>query len=187
VLRVVTGPPAAGKSTYVRDNAEPGDVVIDLDALAVALGSPDPHDHPPAIAAAAHAARNAVIASAKTARTDTWLIHSVPDQAALDSYAKQGADIIAVDPGEDVVRQRIEAERPAAAHAVADRWYSPDRTWDDATHRTVNYWATSGAKHWIGTSDPEAALREKLAAAVDEGDLDAMVQAVLSAAGFEEE
>jgi predicted kinase len=31
MLTVVTGPPCAGKTTYVRNNAKPGDIIIDFD------------------------------------------------------------------------------------------------------------------------------------------------------------
>ena len=40
-LYVVTGPPCGGKSTYVREHAKPGDFVIDLDRLALAITSAD--------------------------------------------------------------------------------------------------------------------------------------------------
>jgi 5-methylcytosine-specific restriction enzyme A len=33
-VMLICGPPASGKSTYVRDNAKPDDIVIDLDAIA---------------------------------------------------------------------------------------------------------------------------------------------------------
>src|SRR5690606_407861 len=60
VLYVVTGPPASGKSTWVRAHAKPGDVVVDYDILAGALsGAPsgNPHDHPEPIRTVAFKAR----------------------------------------------------------------------------------------------------------------------------------
>jgi dephospho-CoA kinase len=39
-LYVITGPPAAGKTTYVATHARPGAVVLDCDRLAVALTAP---------------------------------------------------------------------------------------------------------------------------------------------------
>lgn len=35
---LICGPPAAGKSTYVRNHAKPGDIVVDLDAIASEYG-----------------------------------------------------------------------------------------------------------------------------------------------------
>lgn len=43
MIRVVTGPPCSGKTTHVRKHAGPLDVVIDLDAIAHALGYPAEH------------------------------------------------------------------------------------------------------------------------------------------------
>lgn len=39
-VRVVTGPPCSGKSTYVDEHANRGDLVIDLDRIAYAVGYP---------------------------------------------------------------------------------------------------------------------------------------------------
>ncbi|WP_165683056.1 AAA family ATPase, partial [Mycobacteroides abscessus] len=45
-LYLVTGPPAAGKSTWVRQHAKHGDITIDYDAIASVLtpAGGDPHD-----------------------------------------------------------------------------------------------------------------------------------------------
>ncbi len=124
MLTVVTGPPAGGKNTYIHEHAKPGDIIIDFDAIAVALGSPDPHDHPPAITAVARAAWTAASTAAQTARSDTWLIHAQPSPQSLAIYRRLGARIIEIDPGEHVVRQRITSQRPPQAQQWADQWYS---------------------------------------------------------------
>lgn len=122
-IRVVSGPPAAGKSTYVSEHAQPGDIVIDHDTLAVALGSPDAHDHPAAIARVAHAARGSAIKASKDSDADVWLIHTQPDATALAEYERLGAELITIDPGIDVVRARAQAERPAESVAAVEAWY----------------------------------------------------------------
>lgn len=53
---IITGPPAAGKTTWVRDHAKPGDITIDFDTIAATLspGLPrDPLDMPTSIAGSA--------------------------------------------------------------------------------------------------------------------------------------
>ena len=40
MLTVVTGLPGAGKAAYVAEHKDPGDIVIDFDLIAEAIGSP---------------------------------------------------------------------------------------------------------------------------------------------------
>src|SRR5690554_6806344 len=51
MITLVVGPPTGGKSTWVRDHAQPGDVIVDFDTIAQTLGSPVTHDHPDHIVA----------------------------------------------------------------------------------------------------------------------------------------
>lgn len=127
-LYVITGPPAAGKSTWVREHATHGDIVIDYDLLANTLTVPDPtgsdHDHTPAVKAVAKAARKAAIDKALTLTTDTYLIHSTPSPTLLRYYRDRGAEIITIDPGIDVVMARARKERPWWMQPVIKRWYA---------------------------------------------------------------
>jgi hypothetical protein len=126
-LIVVIGPPAAGKSTWVREHAKQGDIVVDFDLLALAMAGPDadPHDHPPPLMAVARAARTAAIEAAikQSHRVDVYLIHSSPSQERMAEYRRLGAKVITVDPGRDVVRQRCKGERPSRMFGVIDAWY----------------------------------------------------------------
>lgn len=125
-LYVVTGPPAAGKSTWVKERAKPGDVVIDLDVIAQALGSPETHDHPPAVLRCAQRARASAIDQALThaADTDVYVIHMLPKPETLARYRDHGAKVITLDPGRDEVLRRIAEQRSPAMRAVASRWYA---------------------------------------------------------------
>lgn len=126
-LRIVTGPPSAGKTTYVREHAQPGDVVIDYDRLAQALSAEgaDSHRHAEAVRTVAYAARTAAIASAlrRVATVDVWIIHTRPRSEAMDKYARHGAEVITIDPGQDVVTQRAARLRGEAAQREVTRWY----------------------------------------------------------------
>lgn len=128
MLTVVVGPPAAGKSTWVLARAKPGDIVIDFDRLAVALtgAGGDPHDHAGAVAAVARAARRAAIdtALARCTDVDTYLIHTSPGAARMAEYQQMGAHVVTLDPGRDVVRQRVRAERPQRTYAAIEKWYA---------------------------------------------------------------
>lgn len=126
-LTVVIGPPAAGKSTWVRDHAKAGDVIVDFDLLALAMAGPgaDPHDHPPHLMAVARAARTAAIEAAlkQRHRTDVYVIHSNPSAERMGEYHRAGARVVTVDPGKAVVRERCKTQRPARMFAAIDAWY----------------------------------------------------------------
>lgn len=147
-LYVVLGPPAAGKSTWVGQRAQHGDIVVDYDRLACALTAPgaDGHDHHRVVRSVAHRARQAVIAEAlrHVATVDVYVIHSAPRPEAMEKYGRHHAQVITVDPGRDVVLARCKAQRSAWAVGVAERWYAeqpstqrdteasslaPSRTW----------------------------------------------------------
>ncbi|WP_235578971.1 MULTISPECIES: ATP-binding protein [unclassified Rhodococcus (in: high G+C Gram-positive bacteria)] len=141
-LYVITGPPAAGKSTWVREHATHGDIVIDYDLLANTLTVPDPtgsdHDHTPAVKAVAKAARKAAIDKALTLTdSDTYLIHSTPSPTLLRYYRDRGAEIITVDPGIDVVMARARKERPWWMQPVIKRWYD-DQAAPSSTRTTAS-------------------------------------------------
>ena len=45
MFTVVTGPPCGGKSTHVREHAKPGDLIVDLDLIALALSHNQTRTH----------------------------------------------------------------------------------------------------------------------------------------------
>jgi hypothetical protein len=131
MLTIVMGPPCAGKTTWVHEHAKVGDIVIDYDALAVALTAPGghTHDHTPHVAAVTIAARKAATETALRLATtvDVYLIHSKPSRAQRAEYHKLSAKMVTLDPGRDVVRQRAKAERTARTYTVIDEWYQAQR------------------------------------------------------------
>ena len=61
-VHIVYGPPLAGKSTFVRENMGPDDLVFDMDAVQNALCYGEDHAGKPHTLGAAIALRNAFIA-----------------------------------------------------------------------------------------------------------------------------
>ena len=125
-LTVVTGPPCGGKSTYIRERAAVGDVVIDLDRLALALTSEDTehHDYGGHVLAVAQAARRAAVDTALDLDARVWLIDTIPTPRSRARYREVGAEVVVCDPGEDVVFDRIGRERPARIRQVALDYYA---------------------------------------------------------------
>jgi hypothetical protein len=138
VLTVVTGPPCSGKSTYVRDHAAPGDIVIDFDVLAQAMGSPVTHDHSAALRIVTVDARRAAIASAvqqHQAGATVWIVETDPSLRMAD-YRRVGAQFVPMTADRAELHRRAEAERPARWHELIDqhlargiRKREPSRPW----------------------------------------------------------
>ena len=131
MLIVVTGPPAAGKSSWIKAHAKPDDIVIDLDLIALAMAGPgaDHHNHSEVLLRVVHRARYAAIDEAcqHLDATDVYLIHTQPSVKALARYRRLEARIVTVDPGRDIVMARIAAMRQPAMERVATRWYNARR------------------------------------------------------------
>lgn len=60
-IHLVIGPPCSGKTTYVREHARVGDLVVDWDALMAALSGRAGHVSDPGLSAYIAAARDAVV------------------------------------------------------------------------------------------------------------------------------
>lgn len=167
MLYVVTGPPAAGKTTWVTTHAQPGDIVLDYDALAntiTAGGHTHTDEYSPDTRAVTKAARQAAIDVAITITTvDVYLIHSTPSRRLLDRYLALGADIITIDPGRDTVMRRIKTERPHTMLAVAARWYeqqaNPTTPSDAAPPAKPKRSTTEKGLGWTHQQERDALLR----------------------------
>ncbi|MCP4366327.1 MAG: ATP-binding protein [Planctomycetes bacterium] len=124
-INVIIGPPCAGKSTYIRDGSGDGDVLVDYDALAMALGAGTTHQSSGDIRTVALRARYSVINQILDGLDgDSWIIHTNPSTKLMDEYLEAGAVFSLLDPGVDVCRERAEAdERPDGTIDAIDEWY----------------------------------------------------------------
>jgi hypothetical protein len=131
-LFVVTGPPAGGKTTWVRDRAKYGDVVVDYDAIVAALHSgdlsTDPAEQPVHLTQIANAARAAAVNEAIAQhddddRTDVFIVHTTPSRQHLNKYRRHGAEFVECDPGYDECMRRARAERTPGQQAFVHKWY----------------------------------------------------------------
>ena len=139
-LTVITGPPCAGKSTYVRQHAKPGDIVIDFDTIAQALGSPVSHGHDHPIWKTGVEARAAAVKAAVhqcQAGATAWVIDSRPTEQARRSYLLAGGRIVDLTAtAEELHRRATQAGRPRSWHARIDEFL----TGRDPQPRRVTQW-----------------------------------------------
>lgn len=115
---VITGPPASGKSTWVKQHATPGrDITIDYDELANALTAqpPDNHEHAKHIHELTLTVRRAAINAAIQLghAVNVYIIDSYLGPQAVAQYEAVGATLIVIDPGRETVLARCRDERPA--------------------------------------------------------------------------
>lgn len=147
MLIVVTGPPAGGKTTWVRAHAKARDIVIDYDIIAQSIAGPGAgtHDHSDASRAIAHRMRYAAIDEAvrHIADTDVYLIHTQPNEKDRAKYKRLGARVVEVDPGKAVVLERVRQQRKPNLAGVVSRWYS-QRSKAQPTHRV----SSQASRRW---------------------------------------
>lgn len=113
MIRLVTGPPASGKSTYVRENAKPTDAIIDLDLL----------DGDSALRAALEESLHL-----KGSRTDVWVCRTLPDPKDRNGFAEyiQADEVVLLDDStEDELITRLEGTEDAEDRIEGiRRWFS---------------------------------------------------------------
>lgn len=131
MIYVVTGPPCVGKSTWVRQRATRGDLVVDLDRIALAISTEDTphHDYPPEIRYIAMQMRKTAVAAAlRYGRTrNAYIIHAKPTSRSLGQYRAAGAHIVELTETYDVLIARAKAERPPHIWQTLARWWEePD-------------------------------------------------------------
>lgn len=124
MIHVITGAPCSGKSTYARENAQPGDVVVDFDAIADALGNPTPYEPPENIRKCALAAREAVIDACIDGDMESWIIHTNPSDAQRAAYMDAGAEFVEMGTDMETCLERAEADgRPERTAQSIIEWF----------------------------------------------------------------
>lgn len=126
MIHIVSGPPCAGKSTYVREHKQPGDVVIDYGLIAEAIG--DDHwdvKHHHVVQDMRRAAIDRILADAD--EIDAWIIDTDPTSASMSRYAAASADMVALDvPRIECERRALADERPQQTMDAIDAYFSHD-------------------------------------------------------------
>jgi predicted kinase len=128
VIHVVTGHICSGKSTFVREHAAAGSVVVDLDRIALAL-APEGTEHHQygeeirdvAIAVRWIAIDQAVRLHNRGRLRDVWIVHAYPTDDDLARYHRLGAAVKVMQADAKTLRSRAAAERPARMRQELER------------------------------------------------------------------
>lgn len=131
-VRLLCGPPAAGKSSYVKLHAQPGDIVIDLDLIASRMGYG--RVRPPGMVGRMLEERNRRLAALAYEPPErvAWFIVSAPSQRLRLWWCQQlgvlPEDVILLVPDRAELRRRITNDRSrfrvAQQHlALVDQWF----------------------------------------------------------------
>ena len=159
MVHVITGPPCSGKTTYVREHAKDGDLRIDFDVIAQALGAADDHFADGIIWTAAKSARKAAIETAFSYPVaESWVIHAIPTKEQLQEYREKGAEITTLDPGYEVCMERAQRDnRPQHNIDGIRQWYGKGRKME-VKKKTFSVKADNGsitgyASTWIREPD----------------------------------
>lgn len=127
MIVIVTGPPCAGKSTYIKEHAKTGDIIVDMDRIALALTTPDMtnHSYSDYVRRVARQARQAAVKAALTVAQGTrditaYIIHTDPSPADRTNYRILNATFVECSPGLEVCLTRLQ-ERPAHSRPIAEK------------------------------------------------------------------
>jgi predicted kinase len=127
-VTLVCGPPCGGKSTYVRQNAKPGDLIICHDLLAQAAGSKRHHNHELHYGQAAKLAYGQAVDSIPQHDGDVWVIRCAPEATRRGTLAEGiGADrVVVLMPSRGVALARVRHTRRDVSETkrVVVRWYA---------------------------------------------------------------
>lgn len=140
---LVCGPPGSGKTTYVNERKRWGDLVVDVDALFVALtGGLDWYEKPAALLPYVLEARDAVIDRLVQGDDDlgrAWVITSEADAVKRQALARRlGASVVVLAVSASECLRRISSDQRRADKAeqwrpIVERWWSDYQPADGET------------------------------------------------------
>ena len=160
-INVVLGPPVAGKSEYVKSHAKNGNVIVDYDLIAKAMGSRVAHDSTGSVRIVALESRKTAIERIlRGLDDDAWIIHTNPQSEVMQAYVDAGAKFTMLDPGKNEALRRARAgERPASTIDAIEAWYA---------NPPVIPGKSNGQKA-MNRTVPEGRVMDNLQAAFDRG------------------
>lgn len=124
MIHVIIGAPCSGKSTYVKENRNDTDIVIDFDKMAQAFGSKEAHAAPKNIKDITFAARETAIKETCEKDLEAWIIHTNPTEKQMEMYEAAGAEFIEMTTDMETCLERCETDnRPPGTADIIRQFY----------------------------------------------------------------
>lgn len=129
---IVYGPPLSGKSSFVRENMEPGDIVVDYDALFQSISMQPVYNKPNNLLPNVRALHNLLIDNIKTryGKWETaWIIGGYADKYKREKLADDlGAELVFMDATEAECLARLKkdperSKREAEWTGYIKKWF----------------------------------------------------------------
>lgn len=126
-VRIVYGPPLSGKTSYVRERMEYGDLVVDMDLLYESLSMLPRYNKPDKLLPNVFAVQNVLLDNIKTRygkwRT-AWVIGGYADRHKREKLAADlGAELVFMDIAKEECLARLEADQQRKRWAADWRGY----------------------------------------------------------------
>jgi predicted kinase len=122
-VRLITGPPGAGKNTYVTERFKDGDFVVDFDEIR--------QTHPHLSLDELKLIRNGMEEVAKGFKGDAWVIRCVADPKKRTELAESlsASEVVVLETPADVAKKRVtdrkrNPEKNEEVFAAIDDWWS---------------------------------------------------------------
>ena len=120
-VTVVCGPPGAGKTTYVRERAVAGDLIVDVDTLFAALSGQPLYQKPPLLLPYVLAARDGALGRLERGPAPAWVITQGVTAAERETLrARFAAEVVVLETPAITCLERIALDERRAGQL--DEW-----------------------------------------------------------------
>lgn len=138
-VTVVCGPPGSGKTSYVRERARWGDMIVDMDALYAAISGLPWYEKPDVLLPFVAEARDALIArlNRPSEIRHAWILMSGARRADRDALRQRlNAEVVVLEIGASECMRRISLDerrrdKTQRWHELIERWWREYERGDD--------------------------------------------------------
>ncbi|MGG7163783.1 HNH endonuclease [Clostridium ihumii] len=132
-IYIVYGPPLSGKTSYVKENMNKGDIVVDMDRLYEAVTLLPRYDKPDNLKYNVLSIRNTILDNIKTRYggfKSAWIIGGYADKYSREQLAKElGAELIFIDVDKEECLYRLKYCNDYRQQKYEEEWIKYIEKW----------------------------------------------------------